>query len=136
MSLGFTLTQDGISPSLARLASSTLERDFEDAGAVALAALAVRAFDEASLRPSTWPARKKPAPHPLLILSGNLRQSINSSGNEIRISAPYAAAHQLGSTKRSIPARPYFPADKDGNLTDDAIDALNDVMDALVGAAA
>ena len=82
---------------------------------------ATEAFRTASLRPSPWAPRKdKKATHPLLIKSGNLRQSIRwrlSGPDTVVVGSPmkYAPYHQLGTKK--MPARPFFPVDKAGRLT-------------------
>jgi|UniRef100_UPI003784ABDC hypothetical protein len=59
---------------------------------------AVRVIDEPSLRPKAWPARKRSkATHPLLIKSGNLRQSIHTQAQgaeSVKVGTPtvYGAA--------------------------------------------
>ena len=86
-----------------------------------VASRATQAFRTPSLRPSPWAPRKdSKSKHPLLIKSGNLRQSItwrlkSSDTVEVGSSAKYALYHQTG-TKR-MPARPFFPFDKNGGLT-------------------
>ena len=100
----------------------------------------MRAFDEPGLRPAAWPARKpSKAGNPLLIKSGNLRQSIHAQlvGNDaVRVGSPvvYAAVHQLGSRKKGIPARPFFPVLHD-QLTGNVQAEIKDVVDVLVGKA-
>lgn len=142
--LGFTLTQDAISPSLAHLAGQPLQDRIALAAATALVGLAQRAFDEPDLRPSEWAPRKKPASHPLLLLSGTLRQSIHAvslGGGKADIKMPveYAAHQQLGSRKTSgrgsgVPPRPFFPA-LDGQITERGYEAIDDVVDVLIGKA-
>lgn len=94
-----------------------------------VASEATRAFREPSLRPSPWAPRKNSkAKHPLLIKSGSLRQSISW-----RITAPdtvqvgsdkkYAGYHQQGTKK--MPARPFFPIDKSGQLTPRIMGKIN-----------
>ena len=78
------------------------------------------AFNEPSKRPSPWTPRKSGGKHPLLIRSGDLRQSIRSrlSGSDtVVVGAPmkYAAYHQMGTKK--MPARPFFPFSQSGQLT-------------------
>lgn len=147
-SLTLTLKLDEITPSLARLSSAkTRERLLLGMG-TALESLAVRAFDEPGLRPTPWPARKprkKGGGHPLLIKSGDLRQSIHtqqqgSDAVKVGSSKPYAAVHQLGSKSAKgrgggIPPRPFFPV-LNNQLTGHAQDEIRDVVDALMGAAA
>lgn len=137
--LAFQIKIDQITPSLAHLADEELEREIVQGMATVVESMAVRAFDEPGLRPSSWPARKKAAGHPLLIKSGNLRQGIHSAmkGKEAVVGSPtpYAAAHQLGSTKRNIPARPFFPVLED-QLTGNATEEINEVVELLVGRAA
>ena len=87
----------------------------------AVASRAQQAFRTVSFRPSRWAPRKdKKSNHPLLIRSGNLRQSITWRWNGddsvvVGSSAKYAPYHQFG-TKR-MPARPFFPFDEQGRLT-------------------
>ena len=88
----------------------------------AVASRAQLAFRTASLRPAPWAPRKpskRDDGHPLLIRSGNLRQSITwrlNGSDSVVVGAPvkYAGYHQLG-TKR-MPARPFFPFDKAGRI--------------------
>jgi phage gpG-like protein len=135
--LAFTVTGDQLTPSLTRLASPALQARAVLGAATALAALAQRAFDEPALRPSSWAPRKKSRPHPLLILSGDMRQNVHVSPDgdsaEIRFSQPYAKVHQLGSAKRNIPARPFFPATSGGQITAPGLAAIEDVINVLVG---
>ena len=82
---------------------------------------ATEAFRTASLRPSPWAPRKdKKATHPLLIKSGNLQRLIRwrLSGPDTVVvysSMEYAPYHQLGTKK--MPARPFFPFDRNGRPT-------------------
>lgn len=77
------------------------------------------AFDEPSKRPSPWTPRKSGGKHPLLIRSGDLRQSIKSrlSGSDTVVvctKVKYAAYHQFGTKK--MPARPFFPFLPNGQI--------------------
>ena len=113
-----------------------------------LVSISKRAFSDPSLRPSPWPARKGTRletnaktgrqktvnaksgqqTHSLLRKSGALYQSIRISGltqDSVTVGSdrPYAAVHQFGSAKPAgrgggIPARPFFPYDKQGNMTE------------------
>lgn len=92
-----------------------------------VATRATRAFRTAAFRPSPW-APRKPSKHddghPLLIKSGNLRQSISwkLDGPDtvvIGSSQKYAPYHQHGT--KNMPARPFFPIDKYGQLTPDVM---------------
>jgi phage gpG-like protein len=135
--LSFQLKVDQFTLSLGQLADSALQRRIVQAMGTVVESLAVRAFDEPSLRPTSWPARK--ASNPLLIKSGDLRQSIHTQviGNdEAKVGTPkvYGAVHQLGSRKGHIPARPFFPVVHD-QLTGHAQAEIRDVVDALVGGA-
>ena len=79
------------------------------------------AFRSPSLRPSPWAPRKdKKSTHPLLLKSTTMWRSI-----EYRVTGPdtvvigsstkYAPYHQHGT--KNMPARPFFPIDKYGQLT-------------------
>ena len=82
-----------------------------------------RAFKTASLRPSPWVPRKDTkATHPLLIKhpEDGLWKSFQSrlTGSDtvvVYTDKKYAGYHQLG-TKR-MPARPFFPFDRNGQPT-------------------
>ena len=85
-----------------------------------MATRATQAFRIKAFRPSPWAPRKdKKATHPLLIRSGALRQSIRwhlKGMDTVVAGSPhqYCIYHQFG-TKR-MPARPFFPIDKNGRL--------------------
>ena len=87
----------------------------------AVASRAQQAFRTATFRPAKWePRKRKGDGHPLLIRSGNLRQSITwrfNGDDAVVVGSPakYARYHQFG-TKR-MPARPFFPFDEQGRLT-------------------
>ena len=87
----------------------------------AVSSRAQQAFRTKAFRPSAWAPRKdKKSKHPLLIRSGNLRQSIAwrfNGDDTVVVGSPakYARYHQFG-TKR-MPARPFFPFDERGQLT-------------------
>ncbi len=138
--IAFTLKLDEITPALHALADDKLKQRIVQGMATVVESLAVRAFDEPSLRPTSWPARKKSkAANPLLIKSGNLRQSIHTQllgGGAAKVGTPvaYGAAHQLGSSKRGLPARPFFPVVED-QLTGHAQSEIRDVVDVLIGKA-
>lgn len=84
------------------------------------------AFRNPALRPSPWAPRKSGGKWPLLIKhpKGGLWQSFRSElqGNDtvvIRTDKKYAGYHQNGT--KNMPARPFFPIDKQGNLTPDCM---------------
>lgn len=59
---------------------------------------------------------------------------IGKDSAKVGTSVVYGAAHQLGSKKKGIPARPFFPVVED-QLTGHAQAEIQDVVDALVGTA-
>ena len=101
----------------------------------AVASRATQAFRTAAFRPSPWaPRKKKGDGHPLLIRSGNLRQSITwrfNGSDSVVVGSParYAIYHQMG-TKR-MPARPFFPIDERGQLTPTAQRDIKDNVEAI-----
>lgn len=139
--LSLTLKVDNISPSLEALADPALKRKMLLAAGTLVESYAVRAFDEAGVRPTPWPARKNSkAAHPLLIKSGNMRQSIHTQvqGNDsvqVGASVPYAAAQQLGSKKKNISPRPFFPV-LENQLTGQVDEELVDILSGIVQRAA
>ena len=101
----------------------------------AVASRATQSFRTASFRPSRWAPRKdKKAKHPLLIRSGNLRQSITwrFKSNDTVVagtSTKYARYHQMGT--KHMPARPFFPVDAQGRLTDSMLKKINRNVDRI-----
>ncbi len=100
-----------------------------------VASRATQAFRTASFRPSPWAPRKdKKSTHPLLIKSGNLRQSISwkLDGPDtvvIGSSQKYAPYHQHGT--KNMPARPFFPIDRYGNLTPSVAGKINRTVEKI-----
>lgn len=102
------------------------KRALQDIGA-AVASRATRAFRTTGLRPSPWAPRrpsKADDGHPLLIRSGTLRRSIGwkldgSDAVAVGSSHAYALYHQFGT--RRMPARPFFPLDRHGNLLPETV---------------
>jgi phage gpG-like protein len=142
MSFTLHLTKDEVRPSLARLASPELIARSVMAAGTALMATTQRAFNEPALRPTAWAARKSGGAHPLLLKSGTLRQSWHVSsagGDSVQVGnpTPYAAHQQFGSAKSAgrgsgVPARPFFPADKSGNLTPAGEEAVGEAIIAVI----
>jgi phage gpG-like protein len=79
-------------------------------------------------RPSVWPplspdyARRVRRPYATLLVTGRLRDSIRFEVTGTTVVAevrdedvPYASVHQYGGGN-NIPARPYFPIDRDGEV--------------------
>lgn len=138
--LALVLKVDHISPALSRLVSDELRHHMVQGMTTVVESMAVRAFDEPSLRPASWAARSKKSKgaHPLLIKSGNLRQGIFSKvegdAGKVGSPTPYASRHQLGSKDGFTPARPFFPFLED-KLTGHAREEIDDVIEVLVGKA-
>ena len=101
----------------------------------AVTSRATLAFRSPPMRPSPWVPRKpskRDDGHPLLIKSGSLRQSIGwkLDGRDTVVSGTdrkYAGYHQTG-TKR-MPARPFFPVDRSGNLTPQMKSKINKLVE-------
>lgn len=124
------------------------KRPLLEAMGLALVSVTQRAFNDASLRPSAWAPKKSSDGKPLLKRSGLLWRSprivsIESAAVTVGTDRPYAAAHQFGSkphtirprSKRALfwpgaahpvgvvhhpglPARPFFPFDASGQMTE------------------
>jgi phage gpG-like protein len=139
--LSFTLRVDQITPSIEALMDDDLRRRMLLAAGTVIESLAVRAFDEPNLRPTSWlPRKKSKATNPLLIKSGDMRQGIHTQVQgidtvKVGSPTPYAAAHQLGSGKKGIPPRPFFPV-LDDQLTGNASAEIHDVLSGIVERAA
>ena len=144
--------RDNISPQLAKLASRLANRQpLLQAMGLQLVSLTKRAFNEESLRASSWPAVIKSGPkNAPLKKTGALWQSIKISSltnNSVTVSSDrkYAAIHQLGgrigphqmTSKKgkswmhpgsNIPARPFFAFLPDGSPTPTAVKKLEAVL--------
>jgi phage gpG-like protein len=113
--------RDGISPDLARRAGAVSDkRPLLEAMGQAVKSLAVQAFTDPAKRAQAWAPRQDDAPHALLQKKTILRKSIrviSVTGDSVTIGSdrPYAAIHQLGGD--AIPARPYLPFYKSGQIT-------------------
>ena len=95
---------------------------------------AERAFKHPHYRPSPWAPRKNNADpeRPLLYKSGSLRQSIGwkLDGDDtvvVGTDKKYAGYHQTGT--KHMPARPFMPVDKNGNLLPRVQRKINKIVD-------
>ena len=94
----------------------------------------VDAFRDPSLRPSPWPPRKSGGTHQLLIKSGDLRDNFRAVVTRpdtvtVGTKVKYAGYHQTGT--KHMPARPFFPVDKNGNLTPGVMDDIMENVQAI-----
>jgi len=113
------ITKDQITPDLRKkLAGIRDRRPVLEAMGIELVSLTKRAFNDAALRAAPWPPKKDGSPATLK-RKGTLWQSIRITSvtpDAVTVGSdrPYAAVHQLGSSKSKgrgsgIPARPFFP---------------------------
>lgn len=106
---------DTLTPDLRRKAAAVSnKRPLLTAMGRSIVSLTKRSFTEPGLRPGTWKARKDDKPHALLQKSTTLRKSIRITGygsDSVTVGSDrkYATVHQLGSKKKGIEARPFFP---------------------------
>lgn len=140
MSVQIQIARDTVSPDLAKKFRAMEDpRPHLEAMGLALVSLTKRAFTDSSLRPSTWATKKDGTPASLR-KTGMLWQSIritalNASSVTVGSDRAYAAAHQLGSKKRGIPARPFFPFTASGEPTLRAKEAVEMALRASFGKA-
>ena len=115
--------RDGITPDLLRRARAAGDRrPLLAAMGQAVKSLGIQAFTDPAKRAQAWAPRQDVKTHALLQKSTLLRKSIRViavSNDTVIIGSdrPYAATHQLGSTKLNIPARPYLPFYASGQMT-------------------
>lgn len=103
-----------------RVAACSDKRPLLEAMGQAVKSLSIQAFTDSSKRPSYWAPRKDDKPHALLQLTTMMRKSIRVTGftnDSVLIGSdrPYAATHQMG--RDEIPARPFMPFYKSGEIT-------------------
>lgn len=104
-----------------------------------VASRATQAIRSVSLRPATWPPRKpskRDDGHPLLIKSGAMRQSISwrLEGEDTVVvgsDKEYARYHQEGT--KNMPARPFFPIDRNGQLTPGMASKIQRTVERIYG---
>jgi len=138
--------RDNISPELSRLARKINDpRPLLEAMGIAVVSISQRSFKDESLRPTTWPAlkpetikRKKGYGGILRGPGAVLQKSIHvgevtKKSVTVETDRPYAFVHQFGSSKSSgrgsgIPARPFFPFTKEGELTPTASKKVESVL--------
>lgn len=143
MSFSVKITRDDVSPAFAKIDAALHQlRPVLEAIGLEVVSISQRSFYDASLRITPWAPKRDGSPA-TLIDSGELKKNIfisNITGTTVTVSAAmiYAAIHQVGGTiqaapgkslkftvggvtyfvKRvTIPARPFFPIDKSGNLS-------------------
>jgi hypothetical protein len=125
----FRKNSDQISPDIARKLKAAQDgRPALQAAGLVIESLAKRAFKEPALRPSAWaplsPATLKEKQSKRKSLSVLIRDAIlirspritalTGSSVTIGTDRPYAVYHQAGKGRMY---RPFFPIDKNGNLT-------------------
>jgi phage gpG-like protein len=143
MSLSARITRDDVSPAFNKL-DAALHRlgPILEAVGLEIVSLTQRAFSDASLRVAPWAPKRDGTPA-TLIKRGTLRRSVritNIGDTTVTVGSDrvYAAIQQLGGTieapagkklrftiggvtyfaqRVTIPARPFFPIDKSGNLS-------------------
>jgi phage gpG-like protein len=92
------------------------------------------AIKKPALRPSPWAPRKKDYPHPPLLKTTNMWNSITSkvtAPDTVVVGTPhkYAIYHQFGT--KNMPARPFFPIDERGQLTPTVQRDIKDNVEAI-----
>ncbi len=114
---GVKLTKDDVTKDLQRLMRKVRNpQPLLKAIGVGLVGLTKETFNNASLRPRPWVAKKDGSPATLKSREATLWRSIRVQGvtkSNVFIGSdrPYAAIHQLGGRSRPMPARPYMPFD-------------------------
>jgi phage gpG-like protein len=115
--MGFTikLTRDEVTQDLQRrIRTMANPQPLLRVIGVGLVGLTKETFNNASLRPKPWAAKKDGSKATLKSREGTLWRSIRVTvvsrvSVSIGSDRPYAAIHQLGGKSRPMPARPYFP---------------------------
>ena len=142
MSIEIKLTRDEVTPALNKALKGIGDgKPIMQAAGTQLVSITKRAFRDPSLRQSAWPAKKSGGPSNLIdkgMLTSSIRiTAVNADSVKIGSDRKYAAIPQLGGVinakpgKRlvftiggkkifaksvNIPARPFFPFNKAGEL--------------------
>lgn len=102
-----------------------------DIGA-AVASRATTAFRHPQMRPSPWALRKSGGDWPLLIKSGSLRQSIGwklRGSDTVVVGTDRKYAGYLQSGTKHMPARPFMPVDRNGDLVPQMRRKINGIVE-------
>ena len=139
MSFGVQLTQDTASPDLAQLARAAGDmRPLFKAIGVSVVSIGKRAFNEATLRPNAWPAKKDHTAATLKDTTTLWRsvRVVNATSKSVIVGSDrkYAAIHQLGGRQRPIPRRGYLPFQADGSPTPHADKTIRQTIDDYIRA--
>ena len=144
MQIRISLKSDTITPDLRKKIMSVKDPTpaLREAGTVA-AKMAVDAFTDPSLRPTTWPdikdsTKKRKQSSAILIDSDTMHRSprlIEAAPTHALVgsdrlagSHSLAAIHQLGAPKAHIPPRPFFPFFASGEATETAKTRIREVI--------
>lgn len=144
--IGIQTVRDDLSPLFKVALKKVKSPKLMVAVGVGLVSITKRAFNQAALRPAPWPNKKDGSPARLKTREASLWRSVqvkSATPSKVVIGSDkiYAAIHQLGGVIKpkhgkflvwrdslglhfakqvTIPARPYFPFDPQGKMTDAA----------------
>ncbi|HEY1048197.1 MAG TPA: phage virion morphogenesis protein [Prosthecobacter sp.] len=138
MKISINKVRDVLTPDLrSRISKAAAPKRALEAMGTTVVSMTKRAFGQPSLRPASWPALK-PATLKAKKAKGYGSQPLRASGTlsmsprVVTVTAKtvtvgsdrkvgthsLAAIHQQGTKDGRIPARPFFPFDKSGNITE------------------
>ena len=109
------ITRDTLTPGTRRLAralSPGNRNRLLEAMALEMRSMTVEAFQLTVDRPAPWAPKRDGSPSNLVkttALRRSFQVRVSGGRGYVQTDRPYAAAHQFGSRKRSLPARPFFP---------------------------
>jgi phage gpG-like protein len=131
------LKADTATPDLKRLAALGANMaPLLSAVGTGVVSLTKRAFNDAGLRPSGWAPKKDGSAATLKDTSTLWRSvrvvSADSKKVVVGSDRKYAAIHQLGGESRPMPARPFFPFDKQGRMTTRGLETIKSVAKSWV----
>lgn len=123
MGLNVKIEKDTLSPKLRTILKNAPETSgaVVKSMAVALHSWTVQSFTDTSRRISAWSSKSDGKPSTLqktTKLRNSIRPKIYSPNlAKIETDAVYASAHQFGSERKALPARPFFPFTPQGEIS-------------------
>ena len=116
------IRRDSVSPDLKRLVAMGGDMTpLMRAIGVGIVSLSKRAFNDPSLRPNSWAAKKDGSAATLkrdaVLWRSITVGTVTRSNVTVKSDRAYSAIHQLGGKTRPIPRRGFMPFDENGKIT-------------------
>ncbi len=128
---------DEVSPELARLIYKLRDKTpILIASGMALQSESELSWTDPVRRLTPWPPKKDGSEATLqkegLLCKSLQLEPLSVDAIAVGTDRPYACAQNYGYEPRNLPARPYFPVDTSGEIAPQALDVIQDAVEAMV----